>query len=160
MKNAFKSTNATESRRLLGTSVKLRLSAKDGNQGLSIFEHFMPFGSATPLHVHNNEDEVFHIIKGSMRLEVGGNGIKGEAGDIILAPRGVPHRFIVDSTEGVHCITITQGQDFENMVTSAAPVAKFTVPFGGAAPTAKEIEAVTAACANNNIDIIGPAIAA
>jgi mannose-6-phosphate isomerase-like protein (cupin superfamily) len=49
-------------------------------------------GQGPKLHVHPY-DEVFVVLEGHARFFVGDDIIDAEAGDILLGPRGVPHRF-------------------------------------------------------------------
>jgi mannose-6-phosphate isomerase-like protein (cupin superfamily) len=160
MKKATKTTAQTPSLKLMGSIVKVRLSVSEGNDRLSILEHYMPQAYATPLHIHKNEDEVFHIFSGRMRFEVGGNIVIAQAGDVVLAPKGVPHRFFVESIDGVHCTTTMRGGDFEEMVVSAASPTNDITPLTSQPPSEDELAQVMAACARNNIDIIGPPLAA
>jgi len=78
------------------TLVKILLSSEHGHDGISIIEHRMPHGDSPPMHVHRNEDEVFHIIEGKMRFQVGQEQIVVGAGETIVAPKGVPHTFRVE----------------------------------------------------------------
>ncbi len=50
-------------------------------------------GTGPVLHVHPY-DEVFTILEGHARFFVGDQVIDAEAGDVVLGPAGVPHRFI------------------------------------------------------------------
>lgn len=154
-------TNPTgELRNFKGTAVSLRMSATANSDGISIVEHRMPFGEAPPLHIHRNEDEIFHVLRGRMRFEVGGDTIVANCGDVLVAPKGVAHRFIVESVEGAHCVTIMKGSDFERMVLEmSTPVEAEFMP-SLAEPTPAMIEALTAACARHAIEIIGPPLAA
>lgn len=49
-------------------------------------------GQGPVLHVHPY-DEVFVILEGRARFYVGDQVIDAEAGDVVLGPRGLPHRF-------------------------------------------------------------------
>jgi quercetin dioxygenase-like cupin family protein len=150
----------TQLRAFHGTLVSVRASANDNADGISIIEHKMPFGMAPPMHIHKNQDEVFHILRGRMRFQIGNATVIGQAGDILTVPKGMPHGFIVESADGAHCMTITQGKDFETMVIGMSePV---TIDFLPALlePTKPQIDALAAACARNNIEIIGPPLAA
>jgi len=49
----------------LDSLVTIRVSVSDGQDGISILEHFVPYGSSPPLHLHRTEDEVFHVLEGS-----------------------------------------------------------------------------------------------
>ncbi len=147
-------------RNFKGTLVNVRVSANDNAEGISIIEHKMPYGEATPLHIHRTEDEIFHILRGRMRFEVGNEVTLADAGDILVAPKNVPHRFIVESLEGAHCLTIVKGGDFEAMVVEmSAPVQVEFMP-AHLEPTRAMIDALAGAAARNNIDIIGPPLAA
>jgi quercetin dioxygenase-like cupin family protein len=138
----------------------VRASGKDNADGICVIEHKMPFGYAPPLHVHKTQDEVFHILRGRLRFEVGGKTFIGQAGDILTAPKGVPHRFIVESPDGAHGFTITTGKDFENFVTESSPLLLMEVRGALPPPTEKDLEIVAKAAANNNIDLLGPPLAA
>lgn len=56
-----------------------------------------PRGSATPLHLHRNEEESFFVIEGELSLLVDGEWTELAAGDYALVPRGVPHAYVVRS---------------------------------------------------------------
>jgi quercetin dioxygenase-like cupin family protein len=50
-------------------------------------------GGGTPPHIHRREDEAFHMLEGSLTIQVGGNTITASAGDFAFLPRGVAHSF-------------------------------------------------------------------
>lgn len=50
-------------------------------------------GTGPPLHVHPY-DEIFVVQQGMARFFVGDEVIDAEAGDVVLGPAAVPHRFI------------------------------------------------------------------
>lgn len=57
----------------------------------------LAYGNDTPgkgprLHVHPY-DETFIVIEGRARFYVGDEVIDAEAGDVVLGPKGLPHRF-------------------------------------------------------------------
>ncbi|TIT84551.1 MAG: cupin domain-containing protein, partial [Mesorhizobium sp.] len=55
------------------TLVAIQVSAADGEDGICVIEHRLPYGDSPPLHVHRNEDEIFHIIEGRMRFQINGH---------------------------------------------------------------------------------------
>jgi mannose-6-phosphate isomerase-like protein (cupin superfamily) len=59
-------------------------------------------------HHHDNEDEMFLIVKGTMRMKIrDGRGEREERvgpGEFIIIPRGVEHMPIAD--EEVHCVLL------------------------------------------------------
>jgi quercetin dioxygenase-like cupin family protein len=141
------------------TLVAIKLSSQSGADAISVVEHWMPHGEAPPLHIHQREDEVFHILDGAMRFRVGGDEVVGRAGDTVIAPKGVPHAFRVDSASGAHCLTIMRGVDFETMIRQASrPALRPGLP-EAATPTPDLIDRLVKICAANKIDIIGPPLA-
>ena len=73
----------------------------------------------------------------------------------MLAPKGVPHSFRVESRDGARCLTITSGGDLENMIREMGePALNAGLP-PQVEPTPAMIAALTEACARNGIDIIG-----
>lgn len=141
------------------TLVTINLSASQGTDGISVVEHRMPYGESPPLHVHRNEDEVFHILTGTMRFHVDGRDIVAVAGQTVIAPKGLPHSFRVESKEGATCLTITQGADFETMLRAASRPAQAAALPPQAAPTPEAIAMLTRLAADNGIDIVGAPLA-
>lgn len=48
-------------------------------------------------HQHDNEDELFLVIRGSFRMEFRENVVELRAGEFLIVPRGVDHRPVADS---------------------------------------------------------------
>jgi quercetin dioxygenase-like cupin family protein len=152
-------TKRTEALWFKGTLVKILVGAADGREDISVVEHRMPYGEAPPLHVHRNEDEIFHVLEGTMRFHVGGQQVTAGAGETLVAPKGVPHGFRVESVSGARCLTIVRGRNFETLIrTFGAPAIADELP-PMIEPAPEMIEALSYACAENGIDIIGAPIA-
>ena len=62
-------------------------------------ELLAPKGFASPLHIHRDEDEIFVVLSGEVRLQHGDDVIEAVAGSLVFGPRGVGHAFRVDSEE-------------------------------------------------------------
>jgi mannose-6-phosphate isomerase-like protein (cupin superfamily) len=140
----------------LDTLVNIRVSEHDGSNGMSLIEHRAPFAHSPPLHVHRNEDEIFHVLTGELRVRVGDRDVCLRAGETLLAPRGVPHTFAVESQGGATLLTMTSGGDFERLVRSQGrPAARDGLPVS-VAPTPEQIQALEAACLANGITLVGP----
>jgi mannose-6-phosphate isomerase-like protein (cupin superfamily) len=138
-----------------GTLVHVRVSWNAGEDRVSVVEHYMPYGESPPLHIHRNEDEVFHILEGSMRIHIDGTERIANAGETVLAPKGKPHSFRVESRDGARCLTITSGGDFENMIREMAEPALDDGFPPKVEPTPAMIIALYESCARNGIDIVG-----
>ena len=61
-----------------------------------------PAYQGAPLHVHHEQDEWLHITDGEFVAEVGGKRYRLKAGDSLLMPMRVPHRWS-------HAQTVTRG---------------------------------------------------
>jgi mannose-6-phosphate isomerase-like protein (cupin superfamily) len=136
--------------------VTVRRPAWAGPDGVSIMEHRMPCGESPPVHVHQREDEVFHILEGSVRFRVSDREIIVGAGETLVAPKRVPHSFRVESASGARFLTILTGCDFETLVRTAGRRATAHALPHPIEPTAQMIEKLTQAAARNRIDILGP----
>lgn len=135
--------------------VAIRVASAQGADGISVIEHWMPWGEAPPLHIHRTEDEIFHILAGRMRFRVGDRTFEAGAGETLIAPKGVPHQFRVESPEGAHCLTVTRGADFETMVRSVSRAATAPGLPTPVVPDAAVIGELVRACQANGIDVIG-----
>ena len=150
-------TGMPESRWFLGTAIKVLVSASDGNDDICVVEHRMARGEASPLHLHHNEDEVFVLLEGRLRIDVGGQTRHLEAGQAAVAPKGVPHAFLVES-ETARLLTVTRGHDFETMLrTASRPAPEPGLP-PRTMPTPEMVAALADTCRRHNIDLLGPPI--
>lgn len=46
-------------------------------------------------HVHEESDELFYVIEGSFILEVENEKFRMDQGDLIVVPKGIPHRPVI-----------------------------------------------------------------
>jgi mannose-6-phosphate isomerase-like protein (cupin superfamily) len=142
----------------LNGRVTVRRSRDGAPDGLSILESEMARGDSPPLHVHRDEDEVFHILAGEIRFRVGEAEVLARSGDTLVAPKRTPHTFRVES-ETARFVTITTG-DFEHAVRA------FSRPADGPGlpafiePAPETVQALTRVMAAHGIDILGPPMAA
>jgi mannose-6-phosphate isomerase-like protein (cupin superfamily) len=68
-----------------------KLSSKDTDGQLFIFEHRDMGKGGPPRHVHHEQDEWFYVVKGEFAIEVGEERFRMKPGDSLFAPRNVPH---------------------------------------------------------------------
>ena len=48
-------------------------------------------------HAHENEDELFFILQGALRIELEGAAVELKAGDLYVVPKGVRHRPVAEN---------------------------------------------------------------
>ena len=141
----------------VGTEVTIRVSETEGGDRISILDYLAPFGNSPPLHRHIDEDEIFHIISGTLRFVVGGKELTASAGDTLRGPKGIPHTYRVESREGARFLGVTAKQQFEHYVRALGgqPTREGLPPPSGP-PTPEQAEARAAAARKYGIEIMGP----
>jgi mannose-6-phosphate isomerase-like protein (cupin superfamily) len=129
-----------------------KASAKETDGALLVFEDLLSQGKTTPLHIHPNEDELLYVLEGEIRVHIDGTDHRVGPRGLALAPRGVPHAFLVTSeTARVLCLeTPANAEGFYR---------------GASVPATEEIEAdgpvdmrrlQKSAQRNGAIEILGP----
>lgn len=71
----------------------IKVSHKDTNGDLTVFEYIGNEKGGPPLHIHPNQDEIFFITEGEYLFQVGKEKHILKSGDTIFLPRTVPHAF-------------------------------------------------------------------
>jgi quercetin dioxygenase-like cupin family protein len=92
-----------------GSMATIRLSHDGEADRIAVIKHRLPQTYAPPLHAHLNQDQVFHVLRGRICVEVDGTMQHAGPGDLLKAPKGIPHRFIVPSEGDAVVLPITSG---------------------------------------------------
>jgi quercetin dioxygenase-like cupin family protein len=148
---------ATDHRNLwfLNTHVIIRVSSRDGSDGISVLEHWASRGDSPPLHIHHDEDEIFHVLEGEVRYRVGDQERRASAGETLLTLKGIPHTYKVESVEA-RMLTITRGE-FENFIRAfGRPAEREGLPEPSGPPTPEQAEVLARACRQFGIELVGP----
>jgi quercetin dioxygenase-like cupin family protein len=83
----------------------LKVSAEDTGGMFFLLEDHVVRGKTTPLHRHQNEDELIYVLDGEMIAHMGGNEQRVGKGGLVFFPRGIAHSFLVTS-ETAHLLVI------------------------------------------------------
>lgn len=138
------------------TLVRVRAAHGAGDDGISCLDSTAPRGDSPPLHVHRTEDELFHVVEGTLRVRLGADDVELGAGDTCLAPKGVPHTYRVESEQARWLVVTTNG-DFESFVRAAGrPAADAVLPEPSGPPTAEQQETFAELAREHAIDLVGP----
>jgi quercetin dioxygenase-like cupin family protein len=87
-----------------------------------------------PLHVHSREEESFYVIEGAMRFFVADDVIDAPVGTFVTLPRGIPHRFTLESDE-VRLLNMCVPAGFEGFLRDLSePASSPTLPPPPAGP--------------------------
>lgn len=153
-------TNQEPALWFLDTRVRIVVAADSGCDSLSVIRHWAPHGDSPPLHVHETEDEVFHVLEGRVRFSVDGKSVELTAGRTLMAPKGLPHSYVVESPEGAKWLTVTTPGDFEALVRDISrPATAAGLPDPSGPPTPEAAERLAAACARHGIRLVGAPLA-
>lgn len=118
-----------------------------------LFEDQMAQGKMTPLHTHPDSDETMHVLEGEILMHVDGVDHRIGVGGTAVAPRGVPHAFMVTSPVARMLCLHTPGcceafyWDASEPIASEGPDPSGPVDFD---------RVRASALANGGIDILGP----
>jgi mannose-6-phosphate isomerase-like protein (cupin superfamily) len=137
---------------VLGAELTIKVASRDTDNAFTVFEGWTNPLQGPPLHVHRDQDEWWYILDGEFLFEVGGQEIHARTGDVVFAPRGIPHTFQnVGATPG-HTLTsaVPGGMDeFFEALEMAAP--------RGSVPDPAKLDPV---CEKYGQAILGPSIGA
>jgi quercetin dioxygenase-like cupin family protein len=80
-----------------GGVLTMKATSEETGGAFLLFEDFVSQGKTTPLHIHANEDETLYVLEGEILVQI--DGIDHPLGPrgVAVAPRGVPHAFLVTS---------------------------------------------------------------
>ena len=131
-----------QQRWFFGMLAEVKASAADTGGQYTMLEMIAPPGLQTPLHVHYREDEGFHVLDGSVTIQVGDDTVELRAGEHAFGPRDIPHRFTV-GPDGARMIWVLTPGSFEDFVEEASvPAEAATVPPASVMPPEDAAEIV------------------
>jgi quercetin dioxygenase-like cupin family protein len=75
----------------------MKATAEETDGAFTLLENRMARGKTTPLHTHPNLEETLIVLEGEILVHVEGTEHQVGPGGVAVAPRGVPHAFLVTS---------------------------------------------------------------
>jgi quercetin dioxygenase-like cupin family protein len=132
--------------RLLGWKTTVLLGGEQSEGRLAVIECEGVRGDATPLHLHDNEDEVLCVLEGELTVLLGGGELSAPANAAVVLPRGVEHSFVVES-ERARVLIVFSPAGFEGLLEEMGRAA------GG---EGHEIERLVGVAARYGVDFTGP----
>lgn len=141
----------------LNTLVHVRVKNAEGADGLSVIENWAPYADSPPLHIHHTEDELFHVLEGEFRFQLGEAEVVARPGEMILTPKGVPHTYRIESPVGGRWLVVTTHGDFERFVRDVGrPATSLELPTPAGPPTAEGARELGAIAVRHGIELVGP----
>ena len=96
--------------KIFGLEIVGKIMSAQTDGAYSVVISTTPPEGGPPLHVHEHEDELFYIIKGTYEFRFGDETILASAGDLVHLPAHIPHSFRnVGSEPGMAMNTMTPG---------------------------------------------------
>jgi mannose-6-phosphate isomerase-like protein (cupin superfamily) len=133
--------------------VRIHVSGDETDGRYCVLENVVPEGDMPPLHVHHEEDEVFHVLEGRISLFLPRRRVELAAGQTFRAPRGIPHTYRVES-KVARMLVVCEPARFDRLVLATADRA----PAEELPPRGRPLdaEALGAAAAEAGIELLGP----
>lgn len=88
-----------------GERLAIRVSGNEVGGRFSIFESVAQPGTTTPQHFHR-EDELFHVLEGTLRFLLDGKTVDAPAGTTVVVPAGAHHAWRNRSDRPVRMLVI------------------------------------------------------
>ena len=124
----------------------VKISGSDTNGELAVFEQTsLSQGKGTPLHIHNNQDEIFYVLEGAYYFQVGEEKHTLNVGDSIFLPRKVAHAWTQVSEKGKMTVILQPAGKLENFFVTMSQLDH--------EPTQSEI---TNIFSDNDMQVVGP----
>lgn len=117
-----------EARWWLGNLTIIKATGKETDGHFTLVEVLEPEGAEGPLHVHHREDEGFWILEGELTFQIGEETLKARPGSFLFGPKGVPHKYRVDSGPA-RLLFMLSPSGFEDFIyDSSEPAKSLTLP--------------------------------
>jgi len=76
-----------------GGPLTFKVRGEQTGGALTVIENEVAPGDGPPHHVHDSEDESWHVLEGELRFKLGEEMHTAPAGSFVFVPRGTPHCF-------------------------------------------------------------------
>ena len=94
-----RSPSLQHSRTYMGSVMSFLVTGAHTGGRFAMMEYRAKPGNEPPPHVHEWEDEFYHVLDGSAEFHCGAERLRAIAGDYIFLPQGRPHTFDILSPE-------------------------------------------------------------
>jgi quercetin dioxygenase-like cupin family protein len=93
-----------------GRDLVFKVTGEDTGGAFDYFTVEVAPKGGPPLHVHHNQQETIHVLKGRYKIQIGDEAFHCEEGGFAYLPSGVPHAFLnLTDTPGEIVVVYTPG---------------------------------------------------
>ena len=126
----------------------VKISGSDTDGDMAVLEQTsLSQGKGTPLHIHNSQDEIFYVIEGAYKFQVGNDKYDLKTGESIFLPRQVGHAWTQISEKGKMIVIVQPAGKLENFFITMAALDH--------EPSKEEISKIFA---DNDMQVVGPSL--
>jgi len=108
-----------------GRSAALKMLSGDTAGSVMMFEEVAPASTETPLHTHDDSDEIAYVLSGEITFKIGDEITVGGPGTCAFMPRGLAHAWKNTSSEPGRVLFLYSpgraGKFFEDAAEMARP---------------------------------------
>ena len=131
MQTTFPQTLTAETgelRAYQGGYFRVLVTPQQTENNFALLDLTLPRGAEPPRHVHTQEDETFYLLQGEITFHIGADTVNAQAGDVVVAPRKVPHNFTLTTPEARFLVLLTPGNfighfmEYSQPLTAVVPV--------------------------------------
>jgi len=102
-----------------GDQITFLITGEETGGAFFLAEVSVPPGGGPGLHIHHREDESFHILQGTLTVQVGGKTIVASPNDFVFLPRGVEHCFKNTGSNDAKFLVLVTPAGLENFFAEA-----------------------------------------
>jgi quercetin dioxygenase-like cupin family protein len=138
----------------LGALSQVRVSGEQTGGAFALADHLARRGNASPVHVHDRDDETFFVLDGELRVFADEEEHTAGPGTVAVLPRRLRHAYVVTSATA-RFLTLHTPAGFERFAAEVGePAWAFTLPPPPAGPP--DFAALAQAAARHHIAILAP----
>jgi len=120
----------------------LKASSEETGGAVTVFESTRPVGDTggPQAHLHRDADEMFYVLEGEYRFQLGDRVVDAPRGTFVFVPRGTPHAFRNKGAETGRMLTVVAPGGLERFFAARRAAAGRADPRGqrGAQPGARD----------------------
>ncbi len=106
----FVDTEKGKTWNVFGLKIIGKILSEDTNGEYAVIISHTPPEGGPPFHVHENEEEMFYVLKGTFEFTFGNRKVTAKEGGMVVLPKNLPHSFKnIGTSEGITMNTITPG---------------------------------------------------
>jgi quercetin dioxygenase-like cupin family protein len=113
----------------LGSLTLTKVTREASRGAMDIVDHRVPAGYAPPLHIHDDQDEVFYVIDGEFAVRCADQHWQAGPGSLVFLPRQIAHGFTVSDGGPGRTLLINAPAGFADVIAElGVPASELVLP--------------------------------